>query len=102
MTDEQLDAKFQQLIDMIDANQRVNAAEFERITGRFDKIDGRFAKIDDRFTRLEAKMDKGFEDVNLRIDSLERKLDAEVSWRDHADRRITRLEKHQGLPPLEP
>lgn len=41
-------------------------------------------------------------DHGERLDRIERKLDATVTVNDQLDRRVSRIEKHAGLPPLEP
>lgn len=45
-----------------------------------------------RFDDLESKMDAGFNELNLRVDAVQRQLNSEVGWRDGAEKRLTRLE----------
>ncbi len=61
-----------------------------------------FERVELRLTAVETDLAEFRADTERRFDSLERKLDAEIAWRDDADRRITRLEHHLDLPPLDP
>lgn len=89
--------QFKQVNHLIDATHTSTAQRFDQVDKRFDKMDKRFEQVDKRFD----KVDEQLEDHTLRLNSIDRKLDAEVGWRDHADKRLSRAEKHLDLPPLE-
>ena len=67
--------------------------QFDAINKRFDKVEKRLDKVEDKLGNVEKSIDYLQQDVT----TIDRKLDAEISWRDDASKRIKQLEINTGL-----
>lgn len=73
---------------------------FESIDKRFENTDKKFESIDKRFNFIDKKFEENKEDhVDLgnSIGRIEQKLDAEISWRDDASKRLKKVEVKLGF-----
>lgn len=66
---------------------------FERIYKRLDNHDKRFDSHDKRFNEINDTL----QDHTQRLGQIERKLDAEIDWRDEANKKISKVENQLEL-----
>ena len=80
------------------------AKGFSQVDKRFSQMDERFLKMEKRFEVLEKKVDDGFSRLNARIDALKentaRREDYFINESGYTKRRLDRIEKKIGLPPV--
>jgi len=90
----------------LDDLARMTAKGFENIDKRFDTVDKRFGKTDSRIDNIEQKMERGFSNVNARLDMIERdvrdiraKLSINISHEEYLeiDERLTIIEEKMKI-----
>lgn len=59
------------------------------IYGELKKLNNKVSTLEDKVGSLENKVD----DISLKVDGIDRKLGAEISYRDRLEKRVKVLEK---------
>lgn len=74
MTDQELNNRFDQIIDLLERRFEHVDKRFEQIDRRFEQIDRRFEEVYERFREIEKRLDE----VEKRLDEVEKRLDDNV------------------------
>lgn len=79
--------------DKKEIKQIFNNGIEQLILPHFDNIYRRFDDIDKKFTENQ----KQHQDLSDSIDTIDRKLNAEIQWRDDASKRLKKVEVKLGF-----
>lgn len=83
----------------------VGEALEEYVLPRLSALEDGQKKLEDGQTGLKNRLliiEEKLDDHGEQLNQINRKLDATIAVNDRHDRRLTRVEKHLGLPVLEP
>ena len=89
-------AKFEKMLGLIDSNQKENNIKFEAINGKFDAVNTRFNGLENRLTSMESEIKNVNQNLGQRIESTNQRI-------DNTNQRITDLktDMNQRLSTIE-